>query len=282
MPATAAGFRRCQGDDHDVVEFESWCPKAIAQIRLPRWATIVDRSVVVVLQRKRHGDSVQKFRKSKPPPELHAVLRRAARWADDVKDLLPQVEAELPEWFDNRQADNWEPLLQIAQLVSPEAAAEARAAAELLAQDDDGLEVRLLRDLREAVFEPEDGLHIEETTTEVIVQTLVGLEERPWATITKGKPLTAHRLGRMLGPFGISSVKVELNGASQKRGYRRAQFEPLWERYLSPLVLVSEASEASEPETPSDTSDASDSRTEREKEDVHPDPHDDYTLGGLF
>jgi len=63
-------FQRCEGDVHHVVSFDSWCPKSIAQIGMPRWPTIVDRSIVIRLQRKFAHDQIEKFRKSRIDPDV--------------------------------------------------------------------------------------------------------------------------------------------------------------------------------------------------------------------
>ena len=86
-------FRRCEGEDHHVVEFDAWTPKALAQIGMPRWPTLVDRSILVPLRRKLPGERVRRFRRSRPDPELPRLRRRAIRWAADNHEALAALEA---------------------------------------------------------------------------------------------------------------------------------------------------------------------------------------------
>lgn len=218
----------------------------------------------MTLQRKRRGDSVERFRKGRLYPNLKDLARRAARWAADHMEVLRAAEPKLPAWFDNRLADNWEPLLGIAEAVSEEWGELAREAAEAIGQaEDEGREILLLRDLRH-LFE-----HVEELTTQDLLDRLHTLEEGPWAHANRGKPVTGHWLGKALRRFGICSVKV-LNGGAQRRGYRRAQFSDAWVRYLDPSAIqpseVSEASQVSHEGASADAwdgMDASSGRNER-------------------
>ena len=68
-------FRRCEGDENRVVAYDSWCPKALAQIGVPSWPQLLDRSLVVTLQRKRRGSTVERFRKGQDYPELQDLSR---------------------------------------------------------------------------------------------------------------------------------------------------------------------------------------------------------------
>ena len=60
--------------------------------------------------------------------------------------------------------------------------------------------------------------------TEALLIHLRQLDGAPWADMD----LTAHRIGKLLGGFGIKSGR---NTAGQKRGYRRPDFTDAWERY---------------------------------------------------
>ncbi len=241
-------FRLCEGDDNRVVEYPSWCAKVLAQIGKPREATILDRCIVVELRRKLAGEKAEPFSALDPYPELEALGRRCARWAADYLEQIQAARPALPAGFSNRQVDNWTPLLRVAEAVGGPWPDRARAAAnEIGAVADEGLEVLLLRDLRdlfmgEGIF---DGrVKINSIYTEVLVAELCKVPERPWARVRKGgKPLDGAWLGRILGPFGIHPDRI-LNGSDRRRGYRREQFEDVWARYIPPPPAP-EASEAS-------------------------------------
>jgi putative DNA primase/helicase len=294
-------FMRCEGDDNRVVSFDSWTPKAMAQIGMPRAATIIDRSVVVKLQRKGAGEQVEKFRKGNPYPELRDLARQAARWGADELDTLRERRPTLPAWFDNRLADNWEPLIAIAEHLSPEIGDAARKAAESLAPADEGLEVLLLRDLQSEVFfrvkdeetgELEDEPQRDQVASKKMVEILIDLVDRPWATLNKGKSITPNWIARRLKPFGIESQQLRDAASSQFRGYRVEQFYDAWTRY-APRFPPEQASQPSQPSLHGDgrdTCDACDappegngSAGEEPHTDTSPVPEDhNPTLGDLY
>jgi putative DNA primase/helicase len=279
-------FRLCEGDDNRVVEYPSWCAKVLAQIGKPREATILDRCIVVELRRKLSGEDAEPFSALDPYPELDDLGRRCARWAADRLEAIQQARVELPAGFSNRQADNWTPLLRIAEVAGgawPERA--RRAALAIGAVEDEGLEILLLRDLLEIFDRTSKGWIY---TADLVVE-LVKIPERPWARVRKGgRPLDGAWLGRILGPFGIHADRIT-NGTAQKRGYRREQFEDVWPRYIPLSFRSPEASAASgrqeagvpngEPGHP----DMTDTSTERNEAGMCPEAgDDDPSLGGLF
>jgi len=86
----------------------------------------------------------------------------------------------------------------------------------------------LLKDIK-AIF------HARETSrlsSEVIVDDLRALEDRPWDEYGKArKPITKNKLADLLKPFGIRPGKVRI-GSSTPNGYRLEQFRDAFERYL--------------------------------------------------
>jgi hypothetical protein len=139
--------------------------------------------------------------------------------------------------LEDRAADVWEPLIAVADLAGGRWPQLARSAARKLtsdaAEDDDETEgIRVLHDLRQA-FELIQGDWV---PTEVLVQYLRRLDDAPWSEMD----LTGHRLGKLLGEFGIKSVR---NRERTKRGYTRAAFADAWERY----PVQERSDQASEP-----------------------------------
>jgi putative DNA primase/helicase len=223
-------FRRCEGDDNRVVEFDSWCPKAIAQIGMPRWSQLIDRSVVITLRRKLRDENVERFRKVQVYPELEGLARRCQRWAADHLESLRELDPDMPDWFENRLADNWHALFAIADEVGGRWPEHAREAAKRIAQREGvGLDVQLLADIHE-VFE--SGRRM--VGSKHLVELLHEKVERPWATrANNGKPITANWLAEILAPFGVRPERVRVESGNQVRGYQREQFEDAWRRYLS-------------------------------------------------
>jgi putative DNA primase/helicase len=92
--------------------FSTWAPKGIATIRALA-DTLEDRGVGLQLQRKPPGAKVERLLKR--DNEWFAALRNnAARWAADNFPRLVDANPEIPDALNDRAADNWRPLLAIA------------------------------------------------------------------------------------------------------------------------------------------------------------------------
>jgi hypothetical protein len=84
---------------------------------------------------------------------------------------------------------------------------------------------------------------LEEISSKRIVDELAQVEDGPWAEWGKGrhkKPLTQNALARLLKLYKVFPVNVGPEHARRK-GYKRAQFEHLFEAYLNPLPSVPHA-----------------------------------------
>ena len=69
-------------------------------------------------------------------------------------------------------------------------------------------------------------------STKTLIAALCADEERPWSAYSKGEPITDRQLAKLLRPFGIISGTVHPPSAPDAKGYRRADFEDAWARYL--------------------------------------------------
>jgi putative DNA primase/helicase len=194
--------------EHKPRRFSTWAPKAIATIR-ELADTLEDRAVVLALQRKPKAARVERLRK-RDSDEFAILRRKAARWAADNFDKLADPDPKIPDALNDRAADNWRPLLAIANLAGGgEWPARAREAACLLSGEaqDVAVGVELLRDIQKAFGDSEA------ITSADLVTTLVADPERPWAEWGKmGKPLTQNKLARLLRPFRVTSETVHLIG----------------------------------------------------------------------
>jgi putative DNA primase/helicase len=213
--------------EHKPRRFSTWAPKAIATIRALA-DTLDDRAVVVQLQRKPKTASVARLRR-RDSDEFAVLRRQAARWAADNFKRLTDPEPNIPEALNDRAADNWRPLLAIADLAGGTWPRRARDAACLLSgegHDSTSSNVELLVDIRK-VF----GDDNEVTRSADLVSALVADPERPWAEWSRGKPLTQKQLGGLLRPFGISSETVSIPGQNDAKGYKRVRFAEAWAAY---------------------------------------------------
>lgn len=224
----AAHVVRTVGRDFEPRSFTTFCPKVVAMIgELP--ATLADRSVIVKMRRRTPNEHVERLREDRDLG-FGDVLRKLERWAVDSAGRLKGCDPFVPDQLDDRAADNWRPLLAIAELAGDDWRETACAAACRLSGAEREAEgtavVQLLSDIR-ATFLGE----VDRMSSEDLVQALTALEDRPWLEWTNGKPLTKVQLARLLRPLGISPDSVRF-AAGVKKGYLRCQFEDAFLRYL--------------------------------------------------
>lgn len=228
---------RCDGDDHEPKQFSTWAPNIIAMIGKPQ-DTIVDRSILIQMQRKKPGDSVLRFIPHKAEPELKILASKITRWRDDNFTALCNADPETPAGLNDRAADNWRPLLAIADLIGGTCPETARLAAMTLAeseQDEDNasIGVMLLADIKD-VFE---SRKVDKIFTEDLLFDLHAMEERPWPEWNRGKAITSRQMARHLKPFGATPRTIRIDYKTQK-GYELERFKDAFDRYLADLSVT--------------------------------------------
>jgi putative DNA primase/helicase len=228
---TRAGAQviRTVGEDHETRAFTTWAPKAVAMIGdLPD--TLRDRAIEIRLRRRRPDEKVEKLRLDRLR-DLEPLRQRCARWAADNLAELRDADPDVPDDLHDRAADNWRPLLAIADLAGGEWPERARQAARLLsglAADQDGdAAVLLLADLNDLfISKVADRLPSAE-----IVTALGKMEDRPWPEWKRGQPITARQVARLLQPFDVHPKKIRF-GDSTAQGYDLDSFSDAFGRYL--------------------------------------------------
>lgn len=228
---------RCEGDDHEVKSFKTFAPVATGGIgRLP--GTLEDRSICITLQRRKPSEPIVNFRSDRVD-HLYDLASQAARWADDHTVDLRNVDPDIPTGLYNRVADNWRPLLAIADTACGDWAKKARDAALQLSgstEDDDSAGVKLLTDIR-TIFETRTTISI--ASADLVVD-LVDMDDRPWPEWRHDKPITTVQVSRLLKPFGINSTTIRADGHTRPlKGYKRAAFDEAFARYLPPPAFSS-------------------------------------------
>ena len=143
---------RTVGDDHEPRAFKTFCPTVIALIgTLPD--TLHDRAVTIDLKRKLATETVAPFRPDRAD-HLDLLARKAVRWAQDNAEAIATADPKMPDGIINREADNWRPLLAIADAAGggwPERARKAAEAAHIAAGGDEASRLELLlADIRDA------------------------------------------------------------------------------------------------------------------------------------
>jgi Protein of unknown function (DUF3631) len=240
---------RCVGEDHEPRQFSTWSPVLLAQIGKPP-PTIYDRSIVICLERKKVGEPVEHFR-GQARQGLTALARQAARWARDSATKLAQAEPAPLDYLDDRANDNWHSLLAVADAAGghwPQRARDAaRALAESVGHDAASTVEILLADIR-WVFDGRPEQHDGKTVTECapvdrmssveLADQLAKIEGRPWAEWKGNKPISQNALARLLKPFKVRPGTIRLDGGQTPKGYKRADFEDVFERYGVPQAAT--------------------------------------------
>jgi hypothetical protein len=232
-----AGRCAVRGKEVFPEEIPAYCAVALAGIGwLPD--TILSRSVIIRMQRRKPGETIEPFRRRKEVEVGHRLRDRLAQWA---KHMSPAITwPAMPAGVEDRDADVWEALIAVANAAGGSWPKRAREAAKALIKESHDVEpslgIRLLADLK-TVFGDADQL-----TTEAILRALHGMTEAPWNDL-KGKPLNERGLATRLRQYGIKP-KVIRTGEATPRGYTRESFYDAWQAYLPPAQADTSATSA--------------------------------------
>lgn len=204
----------------------TFSPVVLAAIgRLPD--TITDRAVNIRLRRRKPSEKVEPFRLSRDADPLRTLGYDVGTWIGEHLDVLKVAQPELP--VEDRAADLWEPLVAVADLAGGPWPRRARAAAVALTEDaaatdaDHSAGHELLTDVQGLL----GWMQSDFLTTESLITNLIAIPDSRW----HDEGLTGRRLAILLRPYGVS---VGRNPSTQKRerGYLRADFVDVFERYL--------------------------------------------------
>ena len=216
-------FSRANWVSKKVERYQTFAPAVLAAIgTLPD--TVVDRSVVIRLRRRRPGDVVERYR-LREADKLHVLRDQMAQWGESVRE---QARTYIPESdLEDRPADVWEPLLTVADLAGGHWPQTARAAAAYLVAEGAGAAaevtegIELLTDIRTVLR----LVKSERVPSTQLLEHLRSLEASRWKEID----LSARRLGIILGAYGVSPKRT-----NSHRYYLRAELEAEIERYALP------------------------------------------------
>ena len=145
-----AVVQRVGGKNRDEVQdFHVFTPVAMAGLgNLPD--TLMSRSVIIRMKRRRGGESVQQFRDRLHRPEGEKLQARLTHWAASISGDLDYP--HLPDGVEDRDADVWEPLIMMADLAGGDWPQRARKAClKFIAEKPESavsLGVRLLSDVK--------------------------------------------------------------------------------------------------------------------------------------
>ncbi len=226
------------GDDFEPRRFSTWAAKGIALIGNLK-DTLQDRSIVISMRRKTREEKVERLRLDRVE-EFETLRRKVARWVADYFDKMTNADPKVPRSLNDREQDNWRPLLAIADLAGCKWPARARQAAETLSgysdADDGSIKVQLLQDIHDAF---EEAGYPKAMKTVDLLSVLHEAEDRPWCEWKKGKPMSPHSLATQLRPYGIKPTQIRF-GEESLKGYYLETFLDAFSRYLPPQSETNE------------------------------------------
>jgi hypothetical protein len=224
---------RCvvRGKVVETEELPAYCAVMLAGLDdLPD--TIMSRSVIVRMRRRAPSEKVEPWRPRINGPDATKLYGRLVDWATVVQETAEDGWPDMPNGVEDRSADVWEALLAVADLAGGHWPATARVTAVTLVTASKGrapsIGVMLLRDLR-TIF---NTLGVAKLSTGSVLTELKGIEEGPWAAISRrGEPIDARSLAQRLSKYDIKP-ELQRDGDEVSRGYNRSQFIDVWARYL--------------------------------------------------
>ena len=221
---------RCVGASHILQHFHVYGPKAFSCIgRLP--GALGDRSIQVVMQRRRPGDKAARFRFGRAAQEAAPIREAVEETAKVFASVVVRTYSNLPDLgcLTDREEELFAPLFSLCAILSPARIQElencAVALSEAKAGDavDDALGLRLLADVRLLWPDRADAV-----LTERLLDGLRALSESPWAGEVE---LSPRKLARLLRGFDVRSRDVRTQEGRGK-GYIRQELEGAFDRYL--------------------------------------------------
>ena len=234
------------GEKIEPRRWTTWAPKIFSGIgRLA--GTLEDRAIIVNMRRRRNDEIVQRLRYRIRFDDLR---RRCARFIADQFDAIRDGNPEIPRGLNDRAADNWTPLLVLAEIVGGDWPAKARLAALELSGDEnmddaDDYGVMLLEDMRVLFNSTRTARRSAEyehrLPTKTILRLLHDMDERPWKEYgRRGTELNDRQLASLLKPFGVRSANIKQDKVSESgseievvKGYYEKDLTEAFSAYLS-------------------------------------------------
>ncbi len=221
------------GESFEPRMFSVYSAKSIAGISLERHLpdSTMSRGIIFNMRRKLAHESVTRMRHAESQL-FEIIVSKLTHFAIDYAQQVRLAQPKLPDELSDRDQDNWEALLAIAECAGPEWLHRATAAALALSSAKEGSVStgnELLEDIQ-GIFESK---HVEKISTADLIEALIAEDESAWATYNRGKPITPRQLAKMLAGYSIKSKTVRLGHANTPKGYDKGQFEDVFARYLS-------------------------------------------------
>jgi putative DNA primase/helicase len=260
---------RVIGENHDRPKaFAVYGPKAYGMIGAAP-STFASRSIPIILETATKSDNLTPLPKvpqdiDELDKHLHTIARKFARWA---KDNAADIRAFRPNMSGliNRSADNWYPLVRIAEMAGEKWTEKAIGAAgteDPFAKPD--IKRLLLIDIRNILYTRKVEMIEPRTLLHDLHEQATGWNE--FGRLEK--PLSAAKLSDMLEDFGIRSTRKKTSRSGESkviRVYRLEDMTEAFDRFISDTVPeevdlsseITQSDDEGETETISDSSSSS-------------------------
>ncbi|RYH66444.1 MAG: DUF3631 domain-containing protein [Alcaligenaceae bacterium] len=214
--------------------YEVYGPKAMAGITLERHLpeATISRGIQIPLQRKTREDNVERLR-SANPAVFKDLYSRINRFVEEHRSVFVNGWDDLPDQLSDRQQDNWEPLLAIANCLGAKSYEMARQAALRICVETAPAKSsgnQLLEDIREVLTDYRQ----QRIPSQLLLEFLISHEDMDWIHYNRGDPLTKRQLAKFLGQYKIESKTVRMSATSTPKGYEVRAFDDAFARYLPP------------------------------------------------
>lgn len=225
---SGAKVLRCDGKDFSPKPFNTWAPMLLASIGdLPD--TIMDRSVVINLRRKKSYEHVDKLSATLAEDSKH-LRQKIKRWCIDNTPNIAACQSTPESVGNDRAADNWLPLHVIAAQINKDWEGRAtKAYRSSTSVPELELPTELLKDIKEIFTETKN----DKVRSKTLIEKLTSDPEKIWNTLPSSNALTLRSLAKMLRPYGIKSKVLRFSEGGTSRGYVTSDFADAFERYLS-------------------------------------------------
>jgi hypothetical protein len=234
-------WTRTVGEDFEPRKFNVYAPVCFAWLvkkGVNVQPTLEDRSITIELRRAKPDEKHSRYRRSRTG-HLVKLARRAARWCADHRAALVDADPkDMPEQLNDRAQDAWRPLIAIADAMSEALGKKIRDVAVRIEEEglggEEDISLQLLADVA-AIFKKKiqtDGAErVPVIGSQEIVNTLAGMDERPWARWHRGEPISTQTLAKLLKAYNVAPRKKRV-GQNLIRGYVPKAVLDAAERYV--------------------------------------------------
>jgi putative DNA primase/helicase len=196
-----------------------------------------DRAIIIHMRRRRSDERIERLRIDRSAG-LDEIARKAARWAVDNQSALREADPNTPDTLHDRAADNWRPLLAIADRVGGEWPVSARTIAQQLSAGEPGEDSSAGTQLLADICTILEDRAVERIASADLVAALVSMEDRPWPEWRRGKPISTRGVARLLVDFEIRPQTIRLDAHNTAKGYLLDDFKDTFTRYIPDLSVT--------------------------------------------